>query len=465
MSESSALLGAGALPPKVTWALARAPLLAFISVYLVTCALGAALMLLNWRPFVDLFEYFSGTPVATVTGSELAINLILLVAAPFFLWCGYEYALRRRLEGTPGAELVRRLVGKAELRTPSWLPQATFYAAAALAVASVRRGDSFGNLSSWLDYEIWIEARAQTFLQLSFFEFVNIYLVVPMAAAWTVVTERGNGTAAFARRWLPLLVTLCLGVLLFQKKTAIVSLLLILFAWLLFRGRRDLRRTGVAAVATVLAAGSLYLATVVVPVFSTSGDTVCGVETVECNWLTEKVPAVVLYSAMSPFVRTSAPALYYPVIYPRDHDFYGLDVGQDILGFGSFPDDNLVVWRRMNPDRAGTTVVPFHFTLYSQAGVFGALLGSLVVGFLLGIAWRLARHPLVPREWSSLLGSLLIMFGIYVAIDSLRNSTVVSYGLGWGLAFVVAAAVFVHVLNTKPKIFRRPLSDRVTAGG
>ena len=54
------------------------PLLMFGVTYVLTCLLGAVLMLLQYAPFVELYEYFSGTAVPVLAGSELISAVLLL---------------------------------------------------------------------------------------------------------------------------------------------------------------------------------------------------------------------------------------------------------------------------------------------------------------------------------------------------------------------------------------------------
>ena len=155
--------------------------------------------------------------------------------------------------------------------------------------------------------------------------------------------------------------------------------------------------------------------------------------------ITNSKVAIGLYAALSPITRTAAPALFYPAIFPDERRFYGLDVGQDVLGVGSMPDDNIVVWQVMNPEINGTTVAPFQFAFYSQVGVLRALLLCAATGLLLAALWRLARHPRLRAEWRALAGALVLLWSVYLAIDSMRNSTLVSYGVLWGLVFLALA--------------------------
>lgn len=147
--------------------------------------------------------------------------------------------------------------------------------------------------------------------------------------------------------------------------------------------------------------------------------------------------AVFFYALLAPMTRTSVPAIYYSFVFPHEHPFYGLDIGQDILGFGAMPDDNKVVWRRMNPDiEDGSVAAPFHFVLYSQVGLPGALVGSFLVGLALGWGWFFVLGRIQTPIISAMAGSLIILLAIYLAIDSVRNSLIVSYGVIWGGLFL-----------------------------
>lgn len=425
-----------------------APVLAFTVVYTVTCVIGAVLLVTRVDAFTSPFEYFTGTAVPDLSGSEIGLLLILLLACPVFLWIGYALGRNTELTEVPGVDSAKRTFSGLQGHPPRWVPYVVFYVLAAAGFASIVRAGSVGDFSSWLDYSRWVDARAQTFRHLGYWEFVNIYLLIPMAAAWVLLTGRRRGITALACRWLPLLLTLIIALLLFQKKTAVVSLLIVLFSWALFTlPYTSPRRIAAAWAAVVLVVVAVYFSAVVVPVLSSPGRVCEGQGQTRCLSGATNTPGVATYALLAPITRTSAPTLYYPRIFPREHAFYGPDVGQDILGMGGSPDDNLVVWRRMNPgDPSGTTAVPFQFTLYSQIGITGALLGSVLMGALLAFLWRAALHPLLPRVWSSMLGSLTLIFAIYLAIDSLRNSTIVSYGVVWGLTFIVGAAALVRLI-------------------
>lgn len=445
------------------WMFNNAPMVAFLLIYLFTCLLGALLMLANYRPFVRLFEYFSGTHIPFLTTTQGLVVLVLLCVAPLCLWLGF--ALTRRLSprampravvnvGTSAGTALR----SAPLEPPSWVPASVFGVSGAVAFISIANAGALAAIPSWLNYGHFIAARETIFSHVSFLEFVNIYMVLPLSAAWVLLTFRRAGILVLIARWLPLAFTVVIDLLLFQKKTAIISLLIVGFAWLFFQARRGVRRRSLVrgACITVVLGLITFFAAVVVPVYSrASSADVCLSGPDQCS-KAGQVPALLAYSLLSPLTRTSAPVLYYPIVFPREHRYYGLDLFQDEIGLPSaFPDDNRVIWNVQNPHGpSGTSAAPFQFALYSGTGLIGTLLECFVIGGLMGLLWRLATSDLLSSIWSSLLASSECVFGVYLAIDSWRNDTTVSYGALWALFFLVVAALSVHLLSDRARQLR-----------
>jgi hypothetical protein len=462
------------------WLWRLTPLLIFSVVYLATCVLGATLILAGYRPFIALYEYFSGTTAPHLTPHERSIDTALL-AAPAVMWPAYVLTTRlgERWWPTGGNKRVRT-----EARYPAWLPYAVFLICGAAAVTSIARAGSFGSVHSWLDYGIWVRARAETFKRISFLPFVNIYLFVPFAAAWCAIAPRRTRLRERAVSWLPTLFALGIALLLFQKKAALTTLVIILTAALLNSSLGWSRRAALALAGATAALVVVYSALVVAPVYSTASHTVSQAITGSGPAASTKTAAtqqqkrlvrlghelrlhnrhsaLALYSILSPLTRSSVPALYYPVIFPKVHTWYRFDVGLDIAGDGSMPDDNLVVWHYMNPSIAGTTMVPFNFVLYSQVQLVGTLLGCAIVGVALAVFWRLAQSPRWRKPWSSLWSALVILLAIYLAIDSARDSILVSYGVVWGAVFIALAAGLARLASMLPRRSRpsSPVGER-----
>jgi hypothetical protein len=434
-----------------------APIVAFLLIYVFTCLLGALLLLADYRPFIRLFGHFSGTRVPSLDASQSVTVLMLLCAAPFCLCLGYALARRVPMDGRWSAGLQTR-VRSMHLDPPWWVPFVVFGISGAIAFVSLARAGGLSFVSAWLNYGSFISAREEIFSRVGFLEFVNIYIFLPFSAAWVLITYRRSGLRALIVRWLPLAWTEFIDLLLFQKKSAVVSLLIVGFAWLFFRARTDISRRRLVRGASLTAALGLviFFAAVVVPEYGkASKSTVCVSGADKCSG-SGQVPALLAYSVLTPITRGSAPVLYYPIVYPKVHPYYGVDLFQDEIGLPSaFPDDNRVIWHAQYPHHPnGTSVAPFQFSLYSGDGLVATLVECLIIGLLMGFGWRLITSRLLPPVWSSLLAASECLFGVYLAIDSWRNDTTVSYGALWALFFIGVAGLAVHLFSDHARRLR-----------
>jgi hypothetical protein len=435
------------------------PLLSFAAVYLVTCVAGACVVLVHDHAFAVLFEYFSGTPVPRLAGHR-ETEAIVVLAAPLLMIPSYVAGLFvagriRALRVAPGTREAPAVA--------SWLPYALFAATAVVALVALGRAGSFGTLHTWTNYGSWVDSRQRLFARIGFFSFVDIYTLVPLTAAWCAIAPPPRGRFPLAWRAAAPVVALGISLLLFQKKAPVVTLIVVAAAFLLAMSRRRPRHVGLGVAGAAVAVAVVYFALVVAPVYSSTSQTVSqamaaatpapggttrhparpqtspqlkklGAELQKLNL--SRREALVVYSLFSPITRSSVPALYYPLVFPRVHGWFHLDLGLDILGYGTMPNDNVVVWNAINPTIPGTVMVPYNFVLFSQGGVLPALLGSLVIGFALGLVWAAVIAGRLRRPWRELVGALVVLFAIYIAIDSLRDSLTVSYGLVWGFLFL-----------------------------
>lgn len=469
------------------------PLGLYLAAYLVTCVLGAVLVLVDYDPFVALFEYFSGTRAPSLTDDQRQTALVLLFAPPLALAAGYAAGLLLSVDSA--AQRLGRVAARLEREPTPRLALLVFYGLALGGLLSIASAGTLSSIPSWFDYGEWVQARGKTFAEIGFLEFVNLYLFIPLAAGWALLAAKRHTVASYALLSIPVLIAVGLSLLLFQKKAAIVAGLLIGSSVALFVARR---RPAAAARGMLLAGAALvalFFALVVLPVYLDTSQTVreatrataqpppavttpgSGVPTPPAEGPGVTIPdkrleelsrqldlqnrgqTLILYSLLSPLSRTSVPALYYPVVFPRFHGFYGLDAGQDVLGIGAMPDDNKVVWRYMNEDIPGTTAAPYQFVLYSQIGTLGSVLLSALVGFGLAVAWRVARSRAWPEVWSALAGSVVLLMSVYLAIDSLRNATIVTFGVFWGFVFIAGAIVLTELAGRRERS-ARPVQGR-----
>lgn len=449
----------------------RLPLVVFLGVFLVTCYVGT-LGLLFSPQFRTAYVVFSGAQVPDVSPRNVVLALLLLHAGPLLAWIGYELVMRFKAPA--------RSVAIDDALAPRWLPRLVLLTCASVAVVSLARADAWTSLIAWIDYNQYVHARLRLFDRLTFFEFVNLYTLLPLAGAYVVLSE-----TRWSTRVITLAIVFGLQYPLAQRKVLLISGLLIATAVYLYRhaGRAPRRAFLARHHVRWLAGGPLvlylaYVGLTLITVLGANsgafqnlnpdaargsrlkipdlGDTAAvsfrldegAIARIQRN----RVLAVTLYVLLSPMTRTSVAAVAYPVIFPDVRPYYRLDLGQDVLGFGSMPDDNLLVYSVLWPEHErGAIGAPFHISLYAQGGLWLSCLGSLVVGVGLALAWRPLSAVNQPTALGSIYGAVVIVLAAFLAIDSIRNSLIVSYGMAWGLvALVVLSGVARQLSRIDP---------------
>ena len=455
-----------------------APIWVHLSVYFITCLIASIFFFFEYRHVLIFAEYFSGAIVPTGYSFEQKTVLwMLLLGAPTMLALGFFSAMRFRA-GRLSA-LFQNMAGGSVSENSIWLPVMLFAVAASVGAYDLSRGGAFSNISVWTDYGAWVGGRWMLFSTLGYFSFVNLYLLLPVSAAWVIVNVPWSGWKALAVRLIPLVITIVLTLLLFQKKALITSLIIIFGVVLLHRilSGAWTRRLTLLCVAVVAFLAAIYFSMVVLPIYSDASRT--AVEALnkqengggrhkpcekkgtpeEMRKLCEEVVSyigdarsahVISYVLLAPMTRTSLPAMNYPIVFPSLHSYYGLDWGQDILGFGGMPDDNLVIWKHMYPNLPGGSAgAPFQFALYSQVGVVWTMLLCGLLGVVLGAMWRGILISGTSITVRSLWGAVLLLFSIYLAIDSIRNSLLSSYGVIWPLLIISLSSFICHLFKSR----------------
>ncbi|MGI9301734.1 MAG: hypothetical protein ACR2RB_03365 [Gammaproteobacteria bacterium] len=510
------------------------PLIVFVLAYIVTGYVGVMLLLYGPPAYSHLYTYFSGVEVPAFTAQERS-KLLYLLHLPI-LALGAAYAattvMLKSLWNT-------RNTSNAGIESGT-VPAGLLLLSILVAMISLYRGEAFANAGAWLDHDRWIAMRWQLFDRLSFFEFVNIYVLMPALSA-LVIVHLG------ARRWVlsvaVVTIGLALSLLLFQKKQVIVYLLFVAVAYTLRRGgnARIWRNMVIGGVAIVGA----YVALVIVPTLGkgdlssieriSRGDpvsmdfaklasesreekrdqevarrsprTAVGDDSPDSESndgftkladSRDKSPAAdephlmslfrtqvfedtvnhylemesrgqqLLYTMSSVIFRCSAPAIFYPRIFPEQHPFYGLDLPFDRMA----ADDNRVVWNFMWPNTPGGSIASaVQFSLYAQIGVPGAIFWSGAVGAFLALLWFAMTAGWFRRSLAAVWGTTVVMFAIFLAIDSLRNALIVSYGMIWALMLVAAMELTFRLMERQragalhpPNSIRRTIPTSATQG-
>ena len=404
--------------PEPAWqgGIQRLPLLVFFGIYLPSCYVGAILFLLPGM--------WIQPALPALTRRDVLVVLVLLNVAPALLWVAAEggFRLVARLRPRhdpsptldPGAPLLGWLVLLAALVVAGW---------------SLHRAEALSFLGGWSNHRTYLHARWHLMARLTFFEFVNLYTVLPLAGAYLMLVQK--------RRWATVLVAALVGLAQFplaQRRVLLTSALLIGAALYIhwFVGGETSRHGHRRAVWALLGGAAALWALFLI---------------LTLQW--EPLQTAMYGLAM----RYAFPAIVYPLVFPRILPYYHVDIALDMVGIGRMPDDSIRVHQVLQPGSDYTITAPFQFVLYSQGGVIVALAGSIIVGAWLGGCWAAVLG--LPRRTAirSLLGALVITFGAYLAMDSARDALTVSYGVAWGglvVGFLHVASLAGRIVGTGP---------------
>lgn len=473
--------------------LKRTPLLLFIGTYLFTCYIGAVFLLFGPEHFFLWYRYFSGIVMPNISYEQLR-NILVLLHIPVILFAaGYELAIRIRIRN-------RLLTGFHDRK--SWFLIALLISEF-FSVLSVTKLSTFGHMHFWLDYNSFIHGREQTFQKLGFFEFANIYSLLPtfMAGAFLYIFQsQWKKSIKIFTVSFNLIFLIFINLSILQKKGLVVSILVILFTLYLyyFSGKSpriyvsNRKKLSIAAIClasiyliyillvlapVVLKTSKSYVPTVTASTKENTGDSnptkpAQTIKTTITNIMSKpkqtteaitfdnvKVPnhenrneSLILYTLMAPLNRTSSTSIAFPIVFPHIHPYYRIDVGEDILGFGAMPDDNSVISKFLWPSNTGgATAAPYQFVLFSQGGIWVACIGSILLGMLIGFFWNLlVLSNEVMNSVSALLAGLIMVFSIFLGLDSFRNTVFSSYGILYPFGIVLIISVFNIIQNIIP---------------
>lgn len=439
------------------------PVIIFVVVYFVICGVGSGVLLYNVEPFLTLYKHTVGIAIPHLTTDQTLLFYSILCLGPFFLTLGFGAILYFRKRWNYSINL-----GATDITFSSKTIACIFYFLLAVAIFSLKKNGAFKDFNAWQNYELLINARWSLFASLSFFEFVNIYVLLPTTAA-LVLLMKPKQFIHHITRWIPLLLVLGIDFFLYQKIPLLFTLLTcggaLWFFSLLTQPRRLVyRRFTIIAlvVALFVAYSSVFFPNFIAPKaletnhlsVKTSLQNEKDFQTVNTaeQLAYEERPyhafSPLQYMFLSLIMRMPPQLFYYTTVFPHLRPYYPIDVGQDILGFGTMPNDSHDVWHFMNPNQTGSTAAPINFVFYSQGGLAVVFVGMFIVGVLIGLCWSLILTSKGGIILRTLLGTTLLLFSLHLTLDSLRNTVIASYGFLWaglyiGILYVVA------VLNDK----------------
>ncbi|GAB5429118.1 MAG: hypothetical protein Devi2KO_25770 [Devosia indica] len=463
----------------------------FLLAYIFSDIFGALVLFYRLEPFYSVFIYHSGIALpATLSAGQMLTFWLVAIGSPFIMIAAFFATF------FPTSRKLRR-PGPPEYGydPPFWIVLLVFGVLVYFAARSLEQAGAFDLLGTWGNYADLVEARWGLFATLSFFEFANFYQFIPVVAIVALLVgleQRGWGrvvglVCAF--------VAVLIGVMIFQKKAVLITMLMLALA-LMVRSyfvdpKRVARLVGLAG-ASLLALALVFFTASVVPTLTSQQSTVGNASnttqkvdfveewrkrsaeiaasggsvadasaTAELDLLAAQVleqaaqnefrnnPLIVAIVNLT--MRTSVPAVYYIAVFPDLHPYYSLDLGQDIIGIGAMPNDNFIVWNQMYPEMPGVVAAPFNFVLFSQGGLWVVMAMSAITGLVLGVIWALILRSSGSMAVRAAIGAVVVVGTMHLALDALRNSVIVSYGFAWGLMPLLVLLLIGRVAGRRRK--------------
>lgn len=433
--------------------------------YIALCAAGSLVLLFEIQPLSAMSVQLFGHIIPNLSDAQRTTFLWVLLGGPacFTLtYAAFDWVLVRNS--------ISLQFGTRDIGHSRALAIGLFILLGIIACKSIVFGGALYAISSWNDYNAWINARWKIYSQLGFFEFVNIYMWLPTTTALLTLLYRPQTWLGVCLRWAPILLLIIIDLLLFQKRPVILSILTVSGVLVV---SRIIKHPGRANRYVLLGFGGIVGATLVYtlialaptllnhtrsePAQKLDQQTATSLgfiqENATPNSATQEPPSLPkvasapaeavhyevsppLYTLLSLMMRGAGPALHYIAVFPDLHPFYKIDIGQDSIVGGEMPDDNKVVWRYMYPEMPGTVTASANFVLYSQGGILVALFGMATIGAILATCWHFILHSQGAPNLRSLAGITLLLFVLHLTVDSLRASLIVSYGFGWAFALL-----------------------------
>lgn len=160
----------------------------------------------------------------------------------------------------------------------------------------------------------------------------------------------------------------------------------------------------------------------------------------------------ILDSVTHVFFRMANSFPFYVNLFPDELPFWGVDLFLDIGGFGTGPDDNLVVFEYMFPTvdfTQGAAAAPSHMRAYAQGGVLNSLFVLALTGWIMVVFARFRKHLEGPFLYSIFIQGLIFFY--YMTQTSIRECLLSSYGLRWVVIGLGSAVIVSKIMRSALK--------------
>lgn len=416
------------------------PIITYLFIYVFFVLSGTWFILDKNSLLAEIYYIISGVSFIELTSSKHDTFLMVLLIPPVAFVTSYvltnSFFKKRKIPFVFEEESNFKLL-------------VSFWAISfVMAIVALKRADAFENAATWLaSYDEWIAARYKVLTTIGVYEFVNIYILLPTLTV-IISLKTYAKTNKLIMSLAILIPAVVIEMLVFQKRPLMIFLLIYLASFVIYKKSFKYLFAGALSILFIFL---VYLLLVLLPSLEIKKTKLVSPNKVDAG-KQEKVLAkrefrknatqlvnemkfterVSVSAIGSLFFRVSLPALFYvqayPEIYPYEEFHYPFKANS--------PTDNVDVYKLMWPGHNwGNASAPANFIFYSQVGVWGSILCFVVLGCFTGICWNYFKQG-VPSPERIVQSSLLLIFMMYITMDSFVNSISTSYGIMWGLALV-----------------------------
>jgi hypothetical protein len=445
---------------KMNYRILLLPFLVFSIFYFILVVPG--IYLTAWGPRIinELNIFLTGVEPLILSLDQKTTLAILLIAPPLLLFVSFF----------AGTVISSKFLN---FHNPEFESQnnsavlAVFYGVLTIFIfARLFFYNMFSLLPAWFsNYDQWIAARYAVFNSLRIYDFMTIYMLLPTATI--LLSLRLVSVRLYFRALLVCLPCLFAMFFLFQKRPIIIFLLMcVLTIFLYFYEKIKFRYIAGSFVSLFL----IYSLMIVVPtlqltntkiqtsIIKLESENLSLIEKYDAKQLNTyyRTRIKAIYQLLSPttttllstingiIFRVSLPAVFYVKAYPEIYPYSGLDIPFD----QKHPSDNVDVWKLMWPNiEGGLAAAPAQFPLFAQVGLLGTLGIFVLFGFFVGVLWFFLVSKSAFQSERFVQQMLLLMLLIYLTMDSIYNSIMVTYGVFWGFILVELVIFFPWMLD------------------
>lgn len=394
----------------------RVPLAVFLSIYLLTTAIGGVIISATEGQVLIERSYSIDLSILDDVGSELYWSLLLM---PLVIVPLTAYLFRNRFGRA--AEHAARLDSAFAPCSPLMFMGVVLVFSAYCAADLVFKGYG-GSLLAWSmgDYISMIQVRSDMATSLTSVFFGIVYSALPAFSQYAlyqaVKTRSTSWRLALA---FTIAATILLCMTLVQKSIVLVYLLFLGAGLVHLKVLRPRSLLAFLAVLLILLTGLqlLFLE----------------------EWDVFRSVNLVVFRLASSFP-------FYVNAYPRLLPHGGIDFGLHLIGVGDRIRDNVDIFDRMYPGvtwAEGAAAAAAHVKAYAQAGLWYSVVTLILVGMI--TAWIARLRPLLRGPIGHTLYLQALVFLYYCTQTSLRESIVSCYGFFW------TTIALVSIILVSPK--------------